>query len=153
MHPTPEEQLQAVLRLVNHAATDPGMTPETKSTLADASRLIRRLDHSLATRLPFLVTDNELAAELLTDLAAHLPTMAEAIKTATSELSTFDEPKAHEANKRLRELLAQAVHLLGDNSTGNDGRARIAEHLRTRVAADPALNRSPAERRGSASVE
>lgn len=153
MHPTPEEQLQAILRLIDLAAGDPEMAAETKSTLADASRLVRRLERSLAIRLPFLADDNELAAELLTALAAQLPTLAEGIATATSDLPIASETKAHQTNKRLQELLGQAIHLLPDNAAGNDGRARISDHLRTRIAADPALNRSPAERRPSAIFE
>lgn len=146
MHPTPDEQLRAVLRLVDGASADPGLAEETKAALVDAGRLIRRLERSWSARLPFLTVDNELAAELLADLAPLLPSLQNEIEAAVGAPEPRDEPTAHAANKRFQDLLGRAVHLLPDDPSGDDGRARIVAHLRSRLAADPALNRTPADR-------
>ena len=146
MHPTPEEQLQAVLRLIDAVATDPGIAPESQEILADAGRLIRRLRRSWARRLPFIVRDNELAAELLAGFSPRLPELADEIQAAAASLPVDDEPSAHEVNKQLQDLLGRAVHLLPDDAEGDAARVRIADHLRARLAADPALNRTPTDR-------
>lgn len=146
MHPTPEEQLGAILRLVDSAATDAALADETKAMLADADRLIRRLERSWSGRLPFLTQDNERAASLLIDLGPLLPSLQNDIEEAVGGVEQPDEPTAHTANKRFQELLARAVHLLPDDQSGDDGRARIVAHLRSRLAADPALNRTPVVR-------
>lgn len=147
MHPTPDEQLRAIRRLVDGAAADPAIAPESEAMLTDASRLLRRLERSWARRLPFLVRDNELSGGLLAELAPQLSAdLAAEIEVVTTSLPVNDEAAAHEMNKRLQGLLGQAGHLLPDDADGDAGRARIADHLRARLAADPALNRTPADR-------
>lgn len=146
MHPTPEEQLTAILRLVERASGDPELTADSQASLAEAARLIRRLERGWAKRLPFLTEDNRLAAELLADLVPLVPQLGADIEAATDSLPLSDEPAAHEANKRFQDLLGQAVHLLPADQAGDGGRARIVTHLRSRLAADPAVNRSTVER-------
>lgn len=148
MHPTPEEQLDAILRLVEGAASDSAIAEDSNAMLTDASRLIRRLQRSWSGRLPFLSHDNALAAELLTHLAPMLPSLQHEIDDVVRsvEQSRADEPATHETNKRFQGLLARAVHQLPGDNAGDEGRARIVTHLRNRLAADPALNRAPADR-------
>jgi hypothetical protein len=159
MHPTPEEQLRAIeRRLAEVAEAEPSLSASSRHALDDTGRLIRRLEGSLAKRLPFLQTDNELAARLLADLAPLLPDLTAEIDAALgvgsgaartdddADQAPIDEPRAHEHNKRLQGLLGRAVHLLPDNPEGDAGRAHIAAHLRSRLAADPVLNRTPIPR-------
>ncbi len=157
MHPTPDEQLQAVLRRLDEVNAEPSLPPPAREALDDARRLLRRLERSWAQRLPFLLLDNHLAVELLRSLAPLLPDLSAEIDAATAEhssvtaptspRSTVDEATAHDLNKRLQGLLGRAVHLLPDGAEGDAGRARIADHLRSRLAADPTLNRTPTDRR------
>lgn len=157
MHPTPEEQLRAVERRLAEVAAEPSLPPPARDALDDARRLIRRLERSLATRLPFLLTDNELTTRLLDELAPLLPDLSAEIDAeidtgvagagAGFDHAVVDETTAHERNKQLQALLGRAVHLLPDGPDGDAGRARIAEHLRSRLAANPALHRTPTDRR------
>ena len=151
MHPTPEEQLQAVLRNLDEVAAETSLAPAPRAALEDAQRLLRRLERAWARRLPFLLLDNQLATKLLASLAPLLPDLADEIETTTTEHTAIarhdiDEPAGHDLNKRLQGLLGRAVHLLPDDTDGDAGRARIAEHLRSRLGADPALNREPSDR-------
>jgi len=152
MHPTPEEQLQAVLRHLDAVAADSSLSESAREALDDARRLVRRLERTWAGRLPFLLTDNRLAAELLSDLSPMLPELVAEIDAATRGLPAsdghdIDEPSAHLLNKWLQDLLGRAVHLLPDHEGGDAGRSRIARHARERLAADPTLNREPTDRR------
>ncbi len=157
MHPTPEEQLRAVGRRLDEVAAEPSLPPPARDALDDARRLIRRLERSLATRLPFLLADNELATRLLNELAPLLTDLSAEIDNAVDpraagpgtglDLPPVDEQTVHERNKQLQALLGRAVHLLPDGPDGDAGRARIADHLRSRLAANPALHRTPTDRR------
>lgn len=156
MHPTPDEQLRAVQRRLEQVRAEEALTPASREALDDAERLLRRLERTWSRRLPFLVVDNRLAIDLLRSLAPLLPELSAEIDAAAVEGSgepaesgagpPVDEPTAHELNKRLQGLLGRAVHLLPDDAAGDAGRARIADHLRSRLAANPALNRTPTDR-------
>ena len=91
MHPTPEEQLDAILRLVEGAASDSAIAEDSNAMLTDASRLIRRLQRSWSGRLPFLSHDNALAAELLTHLAPMLPSLQHEIDDVVRLLAGADK--------------------------------------------------------------
>ena len=96
--------------------------------------------------MPFLVDDNQRAIRLLDELRSDLAPLAEEISAATERPPADGEEAANDLNVQLQSLLARAVHVLADDLDGDRGRARIAEHLRHRIAADPALNRHPIER-------
>lgn len=151
MHPTPDEQLVAIERLIMRGTegTRRGAEPTTiEADLTDASRLTRRLMRSWARRLPFLERDNELAIELLSSLVSKQPDLTAQVTGAIRARENADagEPSAHQLNKSLQMLLADAVHALPDDEAGDADRARIAAHLRARLAANPALHREPALR-------
>lgn len=151
MHPTPDEQLRAVLRSIDEVAAEPSLSPSSRAALDDARRLVRRLERTWTRRLPFLLLDNHLAAELLSSLAPMLPQLVDEIESAATAVSsigghTVEETTVHGTNKRLQDLLARAVHLLPDGHEGNAARSRIAAHARSRLAADPTLNRTPTDR-------
>ena len=146
MHPTASEQLQAIRYLIERAQADPELSAESDQLLGDAMRLLRRLERSWTKRMPFLVDDNQRAIRLLDELRSDLAPLAEEISAATERPPADGEEAATDLNVQLQSLLARAVHVLADDLDGDRGRARIAEHLRHRIAADPALNRHPIER-------
>lgn len=130
MHPTATEQLQGVLRWLDAVAADPGLSSASAERLADATRVLRRLETSGPARMPFLLADNVATETLLAELGV----------TVTSE-PTPTEQDAHARNLALRALLTSAI---ADLPVGaDDSRRRIGAHLRNRVAADPSLNRNP----------
>ncbi|MGB5760729.1 MAG: hypothetical protein WBM50_27695 [Acidimicrobiales bacterium] len=146
MHPTPSEQLQAIRHLIERAQADPELSEESDRLLGDAIRLLRRLERSWPKRMPFLVDDNQRAIRLLGELRPDLSPLAEEISAATERPPANGEEAADALNAQLQGLLARAVDVLADDPDGDRGRARISEHLRHRIAADPALNRHPVER-------
>ena len=144
MHPTVEEQLAAIRRLVEAAAADPSMAEGPSALLIDASRQLRRLAGSWAGRFGFLQRDNREAVALLASLRDQLGTwVAEADRLEDAVRSATSENQAHDVNKSLRALLARAARELPDTEAGNAGRRALSAYLRDRVAADPALNRNP----------
>ena len=152
MHPTPEEQLRVIeRRLAEVVEAELSLSASSRQALDDARRLLRRLEGSLAKRMPFLQADNQLAARLLQDLAPLLPDLSVEIDSVIAPSDSVnqgpvDEPAAHERNKQLQGLLGRAIHLLPEGPEGDAGRARVAAHLRSRLAADPVLNRNPIDR-------
>lgn len=143
MYPTPSEQLQAVRHLIERVQAGEELTAESAQLLTDAARLLRRLERSWPRRMPFLVDDSRRVLAMLSELRPNLPTLEEEIAAATERPPPDGPDAAHQRNLELRDLLARAVHALPDDADGDAGRARIAEHLRRRLLADPALNRDP----------
>lgn len=151
MHPTVGEQLIGVVRRLEDVIEDPGLSLESRKSLTDAMRQLRRLEASSPRRLPFLRADNAATTVLLREIVPHLPAaLADAIETSNSTWSDSDdeddeddEDDTHRVNKSLRELLTRAVRALPATVEGDAARRRIGTHLRRRVAADPALNRDP----------
>lgn len=146
MHPTPNEQLQAIGHLIDRVQANPELSPGSVQLLGDALRLLRRLERSWSRRMPFLIDDNRRAMWLLDELRPLLTSLSAEIPAAAELPAAESEEAARRINVELQGLLARAVHVLGDGPDGDRGRARIAEHLRHRIAADPALNRDPVER-------
>ena len=145
MHPTVEEQLAAVRRLLDEVAADPGIGAPSSANLELAARTLRRIERSAWSRLAFLRDDNTSSVRLLaelTDVAPELAAEADAVAPSLSD----DEPTAHAVNKTLRALLARAVRELPDDEPSMQWRARLAEHLSMRTRSDPALNRPEATR-------
>jgi hypothetical protein len=140
MHPTNEEHLAAVRRLLDEVAADPGLSDSSRRAIEEAAKRLRRIERSGAARLPFLVGDNRASRELMNGLADLAPDLAAAVPPF-DEMAEHHEPTAHELNKRLRVLLARAVHQLPDDTEGDAWRARLATHLRNRIDTDPAINR------------
>jgi hypothetical protein len=140
MHPTTEEQLTAVRRLLDEVAADPGVSEASRRALTEAGRRLRRIERSGAARLPFLVRDNRECLALLGQLEPLAPGLAGPLPVI-DDADEHHEPRAHELNKRLRGLLATAARRLPDKPGADAWRARLAAHLLRRIATDPALNR------------
>ena len=147
MHPTVDEQLRGVRRLLQIVAADDGLSPAATEALADASRILRRLQSSWAQVPAFLASDNRATAAVLTEIAPLLPAelAADAVAMASGcaepHLADLDLAAVHERNKALRALLAQAVTALPHDDAGARARRVIAAHLCQRLARDPSLGR------------
>ena len=139
MHPTGPEQLRGVRRQLADLAAEDGAAPELRAALADAGRILERLEASWPARLPFLLADNAATEALLAELGAEAP----AAGVAAGGGRRRAEEAAHERNKALRASLAAVVAALPPPPEADDVRRRVATHLRTRLAADPALHRRP----------
>lgn len=124
MHPTIEEQLRAIRRLVEDGNDD---------ALANASRQLRRLEGNVGRREAFLRADNDATAALLA-----------ALGVSTGAVTAAD---AHDRNTGLRALLADLAR-----NGPPDVVAPIAAHLRQRVRTDPTLNRPTLHPPGSPSA-
>lgn len=140
MHPTTEEHLAAVRRLLDEVAADPGVSGSSRLALDEAAKRLRRVERSGAARLPFLVGDNRASVELLAGLGDMAPDVVAAIPDIDGA-GQHREPDVHELNKQLRALMARAVRELPDDGEGDAWRARVALHLRARIAIDPSINR------------
>jgi hypothetical protein len=137
MHPTVDEQLRGIDRLLRAVAADDGLSPDAAEALADASRMVRRLELSWPQTLNFLERDNRATEAVLADVAPLLPPEFAA---ASSRLGA-DSTTAHERNQALRGLLADAIVALPDGDNGARARTAIAAHLRERIDRNPALGR------------
>jgi hypothetical protein len=142
VRPTVEEQLRGVGRLLQVVAADADLSPESTEALAEASRMLRRLEVSWPHMVPFLDSDNRATAAVLEQVAPLLP--AE-LAAAASRPDAAISP-AHERNQVLRALLAQAIVALPGGEAGAQARTAIGAHLRERVDRNPALGRVVGDR-------
>lgn len=141
MHPTIDEQLEGIARLIDRTlerhADDPA-----GDRLRTAAGTLRRIAGSWAEMLPYFTWDNAATSDLLGRLSERLPQ-----ETATRVRAVSQNPidplaarAAHERNKDLRSLLAEAIQALPPQET--EARAEIAAHLRERIARDPFAGRT-----------
>ncbi len=136
MRPTIAEHLLGIARLLDDVVEDEGLSEASRQALADAVKQTRRLAGGADSRHEFLCWDNEASAEILVTLDVA------ALRTSTGELDQLaDDPV--ERNVELRGLLAAALRSLPKDERGLESRARIQQHLRHRVDANPALNKQP----------
>jgi len=147
MRPTVGEQLAGIDRLLEQIGADPAIGSESALLLRDARRQLGRLRGSLDLRLPFLRWDNAASLAVLQAIAPRLPADFGARLAPLASASDEDEHQATERNDALRTLLGEALDALAeaDRDTG-EGRVAhrlIVDHLRARVAANPALNKNP----------
>jgi hypothetical protein len=144
MHPTVDEQLRGVRRLLDAVASDERLSPGSAEALHDARLIVRRLESSWSAVLPFLDWDNRATETLLADLARLLPGVPPPVARTGPELE-FEV--AHRRNVDLRARLAEAVRVLDSAGLDPDSavraRALVVSHLRERLRRDPA-NRRPA---------
>ncbi len=152
MHPTIDEQLQGVRRLLDAVAADPGLTPTSGAALADATRLLRRIEGTWARVLPFLVLDTRATAALLDELAPLLPEPLATDVRATVrgersgphlEPEQLDPAGAAARNVEVRTLLSAAIAALPDDEPGRRARRAVVAHARRRLEADPLNARAP----------
>ncbi len=141
MHPTVEEQLRALRGVVEHVAGEAGLSTAGVQMLSNVTLQLRRLEHSYGARLEFLLQDNLASAALLEQLEGTWAELSQTVMGEGGASTAPSEDQAHQTNKALRGLLARAVRELADDDGGDAARARIAAHLRRRVALDPSLNR------------
>lgn len=140
MHPTIDEQLEGIARLIDRVA---GRHPDDPSVdrLRTAAGTLRRIAGSWEAMPNFLSWDNESMVTLLETLGAQVPdgvaTRARALTPSETDPPTVRT--VHDRNKALRGLLAEVVQALPPDAAAP--RAAIAAHLRERIARDPSSGR------------
>ena len=78
---------------------------------------------------------------LLADLEPML--LVEQRHLVAETIGAVEPATADERNEGLRRLLTAVIESLPDDSVGDSARRSIAEHLRLRTAANPALHKDP----------
>lgn len=152
MHPTVDEQLRGIGRLLEQVAAGGGLAPASADALDEARRRLRRLEGSWAQLLPFLTADNRATAELLAELAplvagalAHEVAAAAAheAERAPTPAATLDVAAVAARNDELRALLATVIAALPGGDAGRAARLAVVAHARRRLDADPLNARGP----------
>lgn len=141
MHPTIDEQLERIARLIERCAERHPGDPSI-DRLRTAAGTLRRIAASWEAMPGFLRWDNRATQTLLEGLARHLPEAAAASTRAlaAAEIDPTAVRAAHDHNKALRASLAKAVQALPADAP--EARAVIAAHLRERIARDPSSGRA-----------
>lgn len=112
MRPTVEEQLQGTCRILETVVAPCVADPLARTTLDGLIANLRMLTGALPAVAGFLRHDNETTVRLLSDLGGSLPReLAERVAQLREEPEPdpTDSAALEERNRRLRELLAQAV--------------------------------------------
>jgi len=140
LHPTIDEQLEGIARLIERTADRHAADPSADRLRAAAGTL-RRIAGSWAEVLPYLSGDNDAMVALLDRLSAELPDGAAARARAlcAEKIDPLATRAVHDRNKALRGLLAEVVKTLPAEASAP--RAAIGEHLRQRIARDPSSGR------------
>ena len=151
MHPTVDEQLDGIARLVDQAA---GRLPEqfdaaTADRLRTAAGTLRRLAAGWSGVLPYLTWDNAATLALLESLGDLCEGRADGLgdrarAVASAPLDPLDAAAVHARNLELRALLADAVRALpppDGSGPASAARAAVAAHVRERIARDPSGGR------------
>jgi hypothetical protein len=127
MHPTIDEQLNGISRLLAHAASETDLSASAQATFANISRLVQALQQSWSELPAFYLADNEQLTTLLADLSA------------ATVSSTLAPPGGDELNVALRSALSTVIWQLPDGPHADKQRRRIRDYLLDRTAADPTL--------------
>ena len=141
MHPTIDEQLIGIARLVEQAvARDP--EDPTLQRLQSAAGTLRRIAGSWAELLPYFAWDNRAMSRLL---AEHAGALNEAQRARVETLSSASiDPlcarAAHEHNKAFRAVLSELIEGLPAEPSALRGALRA--HARERIARDPSAGRT-----------
>ncbi len=140
MHPTIDEQLEGIARLIERTLARHPDDPSV-DRLRTAAGTLRRIAGSWAEMLPYFTWDNAATLSLLQSLSDVLPEeIVRGVRAASENPGTpLAALAAHDRNKELRRLLAEAIQALPPERA--DARTQIAAHLRERIARDPFTGR------------
>ncbi len=142
MRPTIEEHLRGISRTLDEVATTRSIEASA-ALLSDAQKQLQRLAGSVSIRGPFLRWDNDAMATLMSDLAPRLPDPLRQLAAHVITADAAANGDEHARNERLRSLMTSIVEALPDDDHGDQARRSIADHLRARAAANPALHKHP----------
>lgn len=143
MHPTIDEQISGVHRLVETIAADDALSETSRDLVRHVLEILRLLESTRRQLLPFLATDNAALIELLLGIGRLLGVRAQVEEAATDGSASVDfqdESRLVERNMMLRASLADVIARLPETGPGNEGRRRIAQYLIKRSDRDPTLN-------------
>lgn len=140
MHPTIDEQLEGIARLVERAAERHPDDPSAKS-LRTAAGTLRRIAGSWAEILPYLTRDNREMQRLLERFDSDLPKEVRARLGALvkEEVDPLSARAVEGRNRALRAVLADWVRRLPPSA--EIPRAAIIACFRDRIARDPSAGR------------
>lgn len=141
MHPTIDEQLEGIARLIDRSVETAGDGPESER-LRTAAGTLRRISKSWALMLPYLTWDNENTVNLLENLEVDLSNdLLDRVRTIDSTpMDPLDFVAVHDRNNALRGVLAHAIQSLP--ASADTARSAITSHVRERIARDPSSGRS-----------
>lgn len=133
MHPTIEEQLAGIRRLLTVASEATPLAPTSADAIENARRLLTRVERSWSALLPFYLADNAALRELLGGPSTDVET-----NTASDSAAPEDDVAAQARwNSMLREELSAAIRDLRRDETDGVLRRRIHTYLVARVEKDP----------------
>lgn len=127
MHPTLEEEMAGVRRILSEVASEPALTADTAAAVKDASAILERLEKSWRKVLPYVLVDIAEMTGLLLDISPHLPDeMQEAIQALAAEQCRLvdaadDIPRADDFQQTARTLVSRAIALLPPEPPGQNG--------------------------------
>jgi hypothetical protein len=141
MHPTIDEQLIGIARLVEQAAARDPEDP-TLQRLRSAAGTLRRIAGSWAELLPYFAWDNRAMLRLF---AEHAGALSETQRARVEALSSASiDPlcarAAHDRNKALRAVLSELIE--GLPAAASELREALRAHARERIARDPSAGRT-----------
>lgn len=127
MHPTIDEQLAGITRLLGIVASESKLSDASAEAMANAGRLVTQIGRSWAELLPFYIGDNAALAGVLT----------RAGRPAEPGDVGIDVRAAAERNAELRSELSAVAAALIEEGGPAALRTEILDYLCARVAADP----------------
>jgi hypothetical protein len=141
MHPTIDEQLEGIARLIDRSVETTGDGPECER-LRTAAGTLRRISKSWTLMLPYLTWDNEATVRLLESLEIDLSQdLLDQVRTiGSTPMDPLDFVAVHDRNNALRGVLSDAIQSLP--ASADTARAAITSHIRERIARDPSSGRS-----------
>lgn len=142
MRPTIQEHLLGVGRVVDELAADPELSDDSAELAASAAKQLKRLAASVTARPSFLRWDNHTMSALLSELVPLLPDEAQHLVAQSNE-TAGPSPDDETRNEALRRLMTVVIQALPDGQSGDRARRAVADHLRARAAANPALHKNP----------
>lgn len=144
MHPTLEEEIAGVRRILDDVVSDPALTFDTAAAVKDASAMLARLEKSWRKVAPYILADLAHLTPLLVDISRHLPDeMRRAILVLDADQRRLadvaaDIARADDLQRRARTLLSEAIELLPPDPPGEEGPlARIRTGLSATLEVRP----------------
>lgn len=135
MHPTIDEQLRGIGRLLDLVEQEGSLTVDGMESLTNARRLVSQVSRSWSAVLPFYHRDNKALRELL--LRSRSVLEPGAVLADDSSADEFDVIAVGEQNAALRACLSSVIQQLPRTEDGATVHSEILRYLAARVVEDP----------------